>query len=127
MPDDFSWVKERHACSIIAVFKSLEVAAEKDVKARNDLKSEGDQFGFKFQEQRNGSFFVERLANRGASYVVFNLKDSFISVCGPDGKEMFRATPTLTNDRECRLKVNGEELEVWQIMRKALEALFFEN
>ena len=126
MSNDFDWVTARHNCSIVSVFKSLEVAAEENVRTRNSLKSQNDHFRFTFQPQQSESFFVQRQTSNSILYIVFNLRDSFISVCNKSGKELFRAIPTLNNDRECRLKVNGEELEIWQVLRKALESLFFE-
>lgn len=36
-----------------------------------------------------------------------------------------RATITLNNEGRCMLKVDGEELEPWNVRRMALEDLFF--
>jgi hypothetical protein len=43
-----------------------------------------------------------------------------LSYAGPD-----KATLTLNDMGECRLKINGQEREFWQFRRTALEDLFF--
>jgi hypothetical protein len=45
-----------------------------------------------------------------------------------DHRELsFAGTLTLTNQARCKLNVNGEALDEWQVLRKALEPLFFGN
>jgi hypothetical protein len=39
---------------------------------------------------------------------------------------LFRASITLTNGGQCKLRVGEEELEQWQFRRMALEKLFFQ-
>ena len=38
---------------------------------------------------------------------------------------MFEVTLTFADEGECRLNVNGEDREFWQVRRMALEELFF--
>ena len=37
----------------------------------------------------------------------------------------FAGTLTLTNEAKCRLRVGEEELDEWQVLRRALARLFF--
>jgi hypothetical protein len=38
---------------------------------------------------------------------------------------MFDVTATFSDEGDCRLKVNGEERDLWQVRRMALEELLF--
>jgi hypothetical protein len=41
------------------------------------------------------------------------------------GEPMFEVTLTFSDHGECKLKVNHEEREYWQVRRMALEGLMF--
>jgi hypothetical protein len=40
---------------------------------------------------------------------------------------MFDVTLTFNNEGECRLTVNGDERDFWQVRRMALEELLFRD
>jgi 16S rRNA U1498 N3-methylase RsmE len=72
------------------------------------------------------SFVVVREDQTGHTVSVkFARSGNEISVLNDDGSIRFKATVTINNDRECRLLVNGQELEEWQFRKMALEPLFF--
>ncbi len=120
-----NWVKLRHACSPLEMFIRLRHGAEEDVKARNELRKEGDQFLFKVVSD-NGTFAVSRESNRGAAWVDFTHTESGITVKDPTGKTIQETTLTLTDEGECKLRLpNGEELTCWQFRKRILEDLFF--
>jgi hypothetical protein len=43
----------------------------------------------------------------------------------PVSELKFEGTLTLTNEGKCKLRVGDQELDEWQVLRKALEKLFF--
>jgi hypothetical protein len=44
-----------------------------------------------------------------------------------NGDPMFEVTPTFSDEGKCRLNVNGQERETWQVRRMALEELMFQG
>jgi len=126
---DYDWVTGRANCSAFKVFKDLQMQTEANVAQRNKLRTEGDRFKFIFEA--NGNYFVV-LAEGHGRLVRFYLEDGgTISITG-DGIDVdMTATLTLTSTGDCRLKVKvkgevkGEEFLLWQVLRMALEELFF--
>jgi hypothetical protein len=57
--------------------------------------------------------------------VTFSIGANSIIVRDENDTLMFKAFPTVCNDGECRLKVDGQERELWQVRKQALEGLFF--
>jgi hypothetical protein len=58
--------------------------------------------------------------------VLFTVRGERINIKTESVSEI-NATLTLNNDGDCRFKVNGQELQAWQLSRVALEDLFFTN
>ena len=54
----------------------------------------------------------------------FRLDGELLHVNPTEGKA-FQATLTLTDAGECKFKVGDDELYAWQLLRRALEGLFF--
>jgi hypothetical protein len=125
--DDFDWVNALSQCSLSTVFEKLKMEVDADVKSRNALRkidaSFGAQYGFAMVDGM-GSFKVILNSNRTREVVTFDLKEKSISVSDSNGL-LFEATLTLNNDGECRVKIKGEERELWHVRRMALEHLFF--
>jgi hypothetical protein len=125
IPPDFDWVTVRHRCSLSATFQRLQRQAKNNVDVRNGLtKQRETDAGFGIEWSGN-SF---KVFDQGASLkaVEFTLANDAILVKGNGGVGVdFRATLTITDDGECRLKVNGAELAEWQVLKRALEDLFF--
>jgi hypothetical protein len=130
----FDWVTERSSCSLPKVFTALRVQVEEDVKTRNALRPSNSPYEFSVKED-NGEFAVLLKAQQLEQRVVFSLADHAILVRegkGNDDKSnkdksnlMFEVTAAFSDKGECRLKVNGQERESWQVRRMALEELMF--
>jgi hypothetical protein len=128
VPSELNWVEARMECSIAQVFKALELGVQDDVDAINARIKKGVAMRFSLVNSKNGNrFSVIREVNYAASGSVdFNLSGDEIKI-GRDNVLMIQATLTVTNTGKCKLKADGEELEQWQLRRKALEDLFFDK
>ncbi len=127
------WVKERSQCSPAFIFDKLKAEIEQDVKSINELRVDKD-FSFYFSLTSDLKCIVVSL--HGTSTNLRNPREihETITVC-IDGKaivynrnteEKLRATLTLNEKGECRLKVNGSECELWRFRQMVLEELFFD-
>jgi hypothetical protein len=120
----FDWVTERSSCSLPNVFKKLRLQAEEDVKARNALRPNNSPY--KFSVSDTGSDFTVLLEAKDVrKSVIFSLAERAILVRTDKGNPMFEVTLTFNDDGECKLKVNDQELDFWQVRRMALEDLMF--
>ena len=121
LPPDFDWVSARHNCSVDKFFERLRLGAQSNVERRNALGSpvEGQRFTF----TSSGSLFS---VARGTSVgVVFRVVGERIYVEGNRIDVKFNGALTLTNEARCLLRVGDRELDEWQVLRLALEALLF--
>lgn len=123
--NDFDWVRERHRCSPLAVFEALKIQLEKDVKARNAVRGDDRYYGFDFTVFQVDSIVVARNGNNISDAVTLSLVDEKIVVYDRKRTVLLEATLTLNNKGECRLKIKGEEYELWHLSKMALEELFF--
>jgi hypothetical protein len=123
-PFDFDWVTERRKCSPLQVFERLRLLAEKNVATMNAAIGQHERWEF---ASVGGDFSVCRVTNAGIQGVRFSLQpqDGRIRVEGEGVKVGFMAGLTLNDDAECRLLVDNHELDLWQVLRRALEPLFF--
>jgi hypothetical protein len=120
--ENFDWVKARAECSLFGIFLRLRSNAEEDVANANEIfKDIHRRFGF-VSDAKSFTVFEDVSPRRN---VTFKLNADNISVSNGRGKEQFSATLTLNKDRECRLLVGEEEMDLWFFRKKALEALFF--
>jgi hypothetical protein len=124
---DFDWVKARTDCSISNVFERLKITVARDAAARTDtLIKGGAHHGFSaVPEGRTVSVVLQGVPEQMS--VVFEKKETAIAVRDGEGKQTFEATLTLNDSGECRLKVDGKELDLWQFRKLALESFFFDN
>ncbi len=127
-PRDFDWVTARHECSPVRFFERLRLGAEQNTETRNRVEAER-QSGMKFgHDNHRGVWSVYREGRAGIA-VRFRLDGDTIYVEATEalgGPEVnFSGTLTLTNEAKCRLRIGNEELDEWQVLRKALEPLFF--
>jgi hypothetical protein len=136
-PDNLDWVKDRRDsfpdCSLPLVFNILVQIAEINVRRANA--DRGKDPAVYFQHVPLGETLIvgrDRPLNGGthSSVVIFELLEDSIVVsarasAGEPGKLLFRAFPGLAQDGDCILKIDGEPLRLWQIVRRALEDLFF--
>jgi hypothetical protein len=120
----FDWVTARSSCSVPKVFKELMLQVEEDVKTRNALRPANSPYEFSVAE--NGSDFTVLLEAKDVrKSVTFGIGEHAISVRDDKGNQMFDVTLTLNDKGECRLNVNGEGRDLWQVRRMALEGLLF--
>lgn len=122
---EFDWVNACANCSIGLLFEQLKAQVEKDIDARQALsKGPPYYYGFRFKVE-NDTIIALIEGQRLHRSVTFRLSGNAIEVIGGDGQLLFSGTTTLNNDGDCQLRVSGDELELWQFRKKALEDLFF--
>lgn len=120
----FDWVNERFLCSLPNVFKTLMLQVEEDVKIRNGLRPDNSPYEFSVTE--NGDHFTVLLqAQELQRSVIFSLAEHAILVRDGDGGKIFDVTLAFNDQGECKLKVNDQERDYWQVRRMALEDLMF--
>ena len=123
-PPKFDWVTERSACSLPKIFKDLRLQVEEDVKIRNALRPNNSPYEFSVTE--NGADFTALLKAQGLQRsVIFSLAEHTILVRDDKGDQMFEVTLTFNDEGKCKLHVDKEERELWQVRRMALEELLF--
>jgi hypothetical protein len=118
------WVTERSLCSLPNVFKTLKLQVEEDVKTRNALRPNNSPYEFSVAENTD-DFAVTLEAKDLRKSVVFSRSDHAILVRGDEGGKMFEVTLSFTDEGKCRLSVDKEERQLWQVRRMALEELMF--
>jgi hypothetical protein len=120
----FDWIKERSSCSLPKVFSTLREQIEQDVNTRNSLRPKTAPYEFSVKVDIN-EITVSLEAPEVRSSVIFNLGDHAIAVRDNQGTRMFDVTVSFDDAGRCRLQVNGQEREFWQVRRMALEDLMF--
>lgn len=123
MPD-FDWVKARAACSLSRIFERLFAGVQSDVDSRNAM-SQDARDEILFESSREGNRILVTRSGPQVRLVKFHLTQNHVAVDGDNGT--FHAMPGLNNPGDCTLMVDGVELELWQVRRKALESLFFDD
>jgi hypothetical protein len=124
--EKFDWVTARASCSIGSVFEHLRDETKADVAVISKLlELNGYKANFTFESEQE-SFMVSRATNGKSDFasVKFSRKEKAITV-SKSGTVFLAATLTINNERQCRLVVNGQELEEWQFRKLALEQIFF--
>ncbi len=125
--EDFNWVTARCQCSPGKVFEKLKSQVENDVKERESSLTQVQKVRYRFSfmpGQTSFSVLVEGESGiHGA--VKFSLTDTGVTVFDEQGALMFGADVTISDEGECKMKVDGEEKELWQVRKKALEQLLF--
>ena len=77
--------------------------------------------------ENGGGFTVLLEAKDVRKSVIFSLTEHAILVQDDKGKPMFDVTLTFNDDGDCKLHVNEQELDFWQVRRMALEELLFRD
>lgn len=122
IPVKFDWVEARAACTVAEVFEQLRMDVESDVEAANVARKleSGTKFIFKSSEAGN--------AFAAAAYwgrVQFVRHVDHIEIQDEVGNQKLTVTLTLSNTGRCKLKIEQEDMEQWQVRRMALEGLLF--
>jgi hypothetical protein len=120
----FDWVTERSSCTLPKAFNTLRLQVEDDVKARNSLRPTPPAYEFLVTND-TGEFSVLLKAKELQKSVTFSLADNAIVVRDDQGRPMFEVTLAFDDSGRCRLNVNAQEREFWQVRRMALEDLMY--
>ena len=130
LPADFDWVTERHACSPSIIITKLRMQVEKDVEKRKELMTPAEKERMAFSLIDEDRRFVVQVEGRNHLYrgVKFGLTLTGITVHDvASGKVIHEAALTLSDDGECRLRVEDKEYDLWQFRKLALHDIFFGN
>jgi len=120
----FDWVTERCRCSVPNVFKELLLQVEKDVETRNALRPNNSPY--EFTVEKNGDDFKVLLTAKDVQKsVIFSRAEHAILVVDGDRKTMFEVTLVFSDEGACKLRVNQQDRDLWQVRRMALEELLF--
>jgi hypothetical protein len=124
---EFDWVKARTECSPDIVFERLRMSAKSDAHSRTQtLLEKNANYGFVVTS--HGSTFSVVLQGNGLHRaIVFTKTAEGVDVIDEQDRPLLKATLTLSNECECRLKVSDTELDLWQFRKMALEEFFFSN
>jgi hypothetical protein len=124
---DFDWVTARHECSIAAQFAQVAMLAKQNVARRMALREPHVPMRWELVEgTREIRVLRERVDVVGGEVgVILQRTPQGIVVSSTDQSVAFTATVTLNAAGACRFKVDGDELELWQLLQRALEGLFF--
>jgi hypothetical protein len=131
----FDWVTARANCSASEVYRDFVLQIKHDVEIRNGAlsgKERRHEVNFVF----NGGYqptSVVVAAQTGGQYLaetrlaraIFTKIPEGISVEYTDGKTLVGLL-TLSQEGECRLKVDGVEYSFWQFRKLTLEPIFFD-
>ncbi len=122
--EKFDWVTARSRCSLPKVFKELMLQVEADVKTRNALRPNNSPYEFSVAE-KGEDFVVSLKTSDVQKSVLFGLGEHAILVRDDKGNQMFQVTLNFNDAGECKLRVNDQDREEWQVRRLALEDLMF--
>lgn len=120
----FDWVTERSGCSLPKIFKELRSEVEEDVKTRNGLRPQNSPYEFSVTED-GADFAILLKANEARKSVTFSLAEHAILVRDDKGIQMFEISVIFGDDGKCKLHIDKEERDLWQVRRMALEELMF--
>ena len=122
----FDWVAERSSCTLPKVFKTLRMQVEEDVKTRNAQRLKGSLYEFHLKEDVD-KFTVLLESDVVHQSVIFMLAEHAILVLSGEGNPMFDVKLVFDDEGNCRLNVNDELRDFWQVRRMALEDLLFRH
>ncbi len=126
----FDWFNARATCSVDVIFEKLKLDLSSDVDKAQAKRPVHNgvlaHYGFQFIVSDDGNKLkVVVHGHNVRDSVSFRLTKDSIEILDHSGAVKFSAEPTLNNKGECRLKINGEEQELWYLRKLALEDLFF--
>ena len=131
IPRTLNWVAKRAECSVRSMFDKLKDEVKEDVATMNQLLPQANEKRFSFGPSTLSKFSVQRVDDVMGiiiSSIEFIVEGDAIVVRESDNSgttELFSATVTLNSEGRCLCKVGNDELEQWQVRKRALEAFFF--
>lgn len=123
VPTDLDWVAVRMECSAYKMFKELKNGVREDVHKRNEGR-QNESVVFELGAESGKGFSVFRSSNAGTEAIDFLFENNEVIV-SDNQTTLFRATATVNDEGRCKFVVGNDELEHWQLRKKALEKLFF--
>jgi len=132
IPSELDWVNERSACTLNRIFETLKAQVSDDVSIRQGMLMFSTTCSLNFNAQAQQ--FVVLLCGpkhrdadtvyRAIAFILDQPNDRIV-VVDESNNILLEATAALGHDGKCRLRIDGDELELWQVRRRALEDLFF--
>ena len=132
---NFDWVTARAKCSASEVYSDFALQIKHDIETRNTVlsgKERKHEINFFFQGGYEHTSLIvaaqkggQLLGERRLAHVVFTKIPEGIAAEYSDGKKL-TGLLTLSQEGECRLKVDGTEYTFWQFRKLALEPIFFD-
>jgi hypothetical protein len=127
MSEDFNWVLKRSECSIGTEFLKLQKEAKENAVFRNTQLDKDT--GIESPDSDKAGFFTVRRHEGGKNeqLVTFSLEATHIAVMDVAKNQEFKLTVCLNDLGECSFQIDGVgEFKRWQVLKKALERIFFE-
>jgi hypothetical protein len=122
----WDWVTARSQCAPTAHFASLQSSARANVDTRNALEESQVKDRFKMNVRGNSFTVWDGWAHsRRAVDVALNADGTIEFAFTSLASEVMQAQVVLTDDGECKYRVGNTPLDEWQVLRRALEELFF--
>lgn len=125
----FDWVTARAKCSVVGMFAVLKAEAKANMLTRNEiLDDSGDRDRFRFKDRRPNGFTIWDSWGQKRRAVDFDVEGErirIVSTVDDAPMPVLLLAVTLTDDGVCRFRLGDSDLEVWQILKRALEELFF--
>jgi hypothetical protein len=127
VPKTLDWVAARAACSVDTLFEMLAQVIESDVEAIRKVID--TRTVFRLNRPASNKVVVVRDDPSFTYTVTFTHDGSSINVTTRtrerEADPVFMAKPRFDQAGVCRLELDGQPMELWQVSRKALEGLFF--
>ena len=126
--DDFNWVKALTCCSVQFEFEKLKCDIKNGTAQRNSNYPDGSSAWITHEEHSiiQVSRTKPESIREPKPSVVLKSEGDCIKVTGFGHEESMKLTVTLNDEGKCRFQINGKGLyRRWQVIRRALEAIFF--
>jgi hypothetical protein len=127
VPKTLDWVKARTECSIERLFLLLIEVLRADVQSIQARSQGSTKYTLDVPTDSSAAVIKEEDMGgiRDRDGVVFRRTTSGIVARTAKNEVLFTAKPSLAINGDCRLEIDGQPLELWQVSRRALEPLFF--
>lgn len=127
------WVEQRFKCSVEQVWTLLCETIRSDVRRWRELSKQagnpqGNSPTITTEDHRLGiAFGPSRFVTLEKTSNHISVRRPIVEglVIKPDDISTFQVVPIMNRDGECRLRLNNEEMEIWQVSRNILEPLLF--
>lgn len=124
---DFDWVTARANCSLVGVYERLREQVRRDVEILESLQADAARTNrLEFHSNEDG-FRVTTRRGKSSLLIRFVLRETAVEVSNIEGTVTLSGAATLSDDGQCRLRVDGRDVELWQFRKRALESFFFDS